>query len=97
MSQLAEILRRRERLLAESAARRGRILGYAVVLARPLCWVDRCVNGARRTLARPVVAGASLAAGMGLLLALGPRRCLAWGAKGWGAWRLWRQFSQGRH
>jgi hypothetical protein len=97
VSELAEILRRRERLLAESAARRARILGYAVVLARPLSWVDRCVNGARRTLARPGVAAASLAAGVGLLLALGPRRCLAWAAKGWGAWHLWRQLSQGRH
>ena len=36
MSELAEILRRRERLLAESAARRARILGYAVVLASSL-------------------------------------------------------------
>ncbi len=91
MTLLHEILRRRERLLTESAAHRGRILGHAVVLARPVSWLDRCVAGARRTLARPGVAAASLAAGVGLLAALGPRRCLAWGAKGWSAWRLWRR------
>ena len=91
MTRLAEILQRRERLLADSAACRGRFVGHAAVLARPLSWLDRFASGARGALARPGVTVAVLGVGMGLLAALGPRRCLAWGVKGWGAWRLWRQ------
>ena len=94
MTRLAEILQRRERLLANSAACRERLLGHGAVLARPLSWFDRLVSGAREALARPGVTPAVLAAGVGLLAALGPRRCLAWGVKGWGAWRLWRQLRQ---
>ena len=34
-------------------------------------------------------------AGLGLAYALGPRRSLAWGAKGLAAWRLWRNLRGG--
>jgi hypothetical protein len=88
---LAEILQRRERLLANSAACRERLLGHGAVLARPLSWFDRLASGAREALARPGVTVAVLGVGMGLLAAIGPRRCLAWGVKGFGVWRLWRQ------
>ena len=91
MTRLAEILQRRERLLANSAACRERLLGHGAVLARPLSWFDRLASGAREALARPGVTVAVLGVGMGLLAAIGPRRCLAWGVKGFGVWRLWRQ------
>ena len=91
VTRLAEVLRRRERLLADSASHRSRILSHAAVLARPLSWLDRLASGARGAWARPGLAAAVLAAGVGLLAALGPGRCLSWGAKGWGFWRLWRQ------
>lgn len=87
---LDEILRRRARLQARSAALRGQAVNQAAVLAQPLRWLARVESGARQALARPAVTGATLAAVLGLAAALGPRRALAWGAKGWAAWRLWR-------
>lgn len=87
---LQDILRRRARLQAQSAALRGRVAEQAAVWRRPLSWLARAQAGARQLMARPAVTATALATGLGLLVALGPRRALAWGAKGWAAWRLWR-------
>lgn len=88
---LADIRRRRAQLQAASAHLRGQAAGHAAELARPLALLSRVESAARQLMARPVVAAAVAAAMAGLAYTLGPRRSLAWVAKGWTAWRLWRR------
>ena len=88
---LDDLLRRRARLQAASAGLRGQVAGHAAVLLRPLCWLDRARAGLRQTLARPVVGALLAAAGLGFVVAIGPRRSLAWATQGWTAWRMWRR------
>lgn len=91
MSRLDDLLRQRARLLAASAGLRGQVAGHAAVLLRPLSWVDRAQAGLRQALARPAVSALLAVAGLGFVIAIGPRRALAWGSQGWAAWRMWRR------
>ncbi len=74
---------------------RARFTGHALELQRPLALVDRVQSGVRRVIARPAWTAGLAVTALGALVVLGPRRALAWGAKGWAAWRLWRNLFGG--
>ena len=86
-----DLLCQRARLQAASARLRGQAAGHAAVLLRPLSWVDRAQAGLHQALARPAVSALLAVAGLGFVIAIGPRRSLTWGGKGWAAWRMWRR------
>lgn len=92
---LDDILRDRRRLQSRGRVLRARFAGHAHQLQRPLAWVDRVQAGVRQVMARPAWTAGLAATALGALALLGPRRALAWGAKGWAAWRLWRNLSGG--
>ncbi len=88
---LQEIQRDRRRLQARSRIARARLTGHALAVQRPLALADKVYGGVRQALARPAWSVGMASAVVGLVAMLGPRRALAWGAKGWTAWRLWRR------
>ena len=92
---LDDILRERRRLQARGRVLRARLTGHALELERPLALVDRVQSGVRRVMARPAWTAGLAVTALGALVVLGPRRAFAWGAKGWAAWRLWRNLSGG--
>ncbi len=92
---LDDILRERRRLQARGRELRARFTAHALELQRPLALVDRVQSGVRRVMARPAWSAGLAVTALGALLVLGPRRALAWGAKGWAAWRLWRNLLGG--
>ena len=92
---LDDILRDRRRLRSRGRVLRARFTAHAIELQRPLVLVDRVQAGVRKLMARPAWTAGVAAAAVGVLVALGPRRAFAWGAKGWAAWRLWRNLFGG--
>ncbi len=92
---LDDILRERRRLQSRGRVLRARFAGHALELQRPLALVDRVQSGVRKVMARPAWSAGLAVTALGALVALGPRRAFAWGAKGWAAWRLWRNLLGG--
>jgi hypothetical protein len=84
------LAQRRARLAVQAQSERAVLLhaiepadAAAVALAGLLATARRAADEARR---RPALVLAAVA----LLVALRPRRALAWAARGWSAWRLYR-------
>jgi hypothetical protein len=80
------LARRREALLARSAALREGLTRDAAALAPPLRQADRVLEALRWLRARPAL---PLAAVAGLAL-WRPRAAWRWGLRALGAWRTWR-------
>jgi len=81
-------LRERRAQLRERAARERAALDHWVARAEVLeGWADQGAAALQWLGRRPLW----IAAGMGLLLALRPRRALGWLSKGFTLWQLWRQ------
>jgi hypothetical protein len=77
-SRIAEIVSRREVLIARAAAQRAQIVAAASVLIPSLRFADLVLRAYRLVKSRPVPAALVL----GVLAVAGPRRALRWGYRG---------------
>ncbi len=84
---LDALRRRRAILLARSGVLRHRLGAQALVLHQPLVLAERAQGALRWAREHPL--GVAAAAAVGLVLR--PRRTLAWSARLWAGWRLWRR------
>lgn len=86
MDRIAQLQRRREKLVLLAAAQRDAVARDFRPVERPLAIADRVVDGVRYLRAHPgfVVAGAAV------IVALRPRRALTWGRRAFAVWRGWR-------
>lgn len=91
MSRLDALRRRRNRLVLKSAAQRDSVARDFEMLEGPLALADRGLAAARYLRAHP---GFVLAA-VALVVALQPRRALAWAGRGLAAWRTYRLAATG--
>ena len=83
---LIELARRKERLIARTAAQRTAIADAYRRWQKPASMVDRGVAVARFVKAHPLL----LAIGVAAAAALGRRNLLQWAGRAWVAWRTWR-------
>jgi hypothetical protein len=79
--------RKREQLLARSAALRLQLARDSQVLVTPLALADKAREGLRWLRQHPQWP----LAGLGLLVLLRPRRAWRWAKRGWWVWRLWQR------
>ena len=86
MDGIAQLQRRREKLVLLAAAQRDAVARDFQPVERPLAIADSVVDGVRYLRAHPgfVVAGAVV------IVALSPRRAFAWASRGLAAWRTYR-------
>ncbi|MEN6585006.1 MAG: YqjK-like family protein [Sulfuricella sp.] len=89
-SRLIELAERRERLVAKIALQRGELARHAAPLNSVFAVADKGVAALRFLQRHPgLVAGA-----VGLVVALRPRRALAWLGRGWSLWKLVQRLRQ---
>ncbi|MCX7892192.1 MAG: YqjK-like family protein [Burkholderiales bacterium] len=86
MDRLAELERRRERLVLKAAAQRSALARDFRPLEPPLALADRGIAAVRYLRAHP----GFVVAGVAVIVALRPRRALVWASRGFAAWRTWR-------
>ena len=87
--QLAEIARRKERLIARAASHRSAIAECVRGLRGPVSVVDRGFGVVRFLRAHPVLAGAAAA----MLVAFRGRGLLSLAGRAYSAWRVWRSLA----
>jgi hypothetical protein len=85
-SELIELARRKERLIARSDRQRMVIADACLRWKKPLAVVDRGIAIARYLQAHPLVLGAGVAA----FAIVHPRNLLRWAGRGLFLWRTWR-------
>ncbi len=91
-SQMIEVMRQRERLLARCNAQRGEIAALTRQLEDPIAIADRAIAGINYLRQHPVVLGVLVA-----LLAIVQRRgWLGWAQRGFVLWRTYRAFRDSR-
>jgi len=83
---LAELARRKERLIARTAAQRSVIADVYHRWQMPVSLLDRGVAVARFLRSHPLL----LAVGVAVAAAVGRRNLLYWAGRGWVAWRTGR-------
>jgi len=86
---LAELARRKERLVARSESQRGAIASSFDGLRRPLTIAEKGLAVARFMQAHPALVGA----GMAVLVAMRGRGLLSIAGRGLAAWRAWKSLS----
>lgn len=89
-TRLVQLAERRARLLERAGAERESLAAMVARTDAAAGFASGTLAAGRRMLdelrRRPLLVAASV----GLLIALRPRRALAWALKGWSAWRLYR-------
>jgi len=89
-NRLIELAERRERLVAKIAMQRGELAYHAAPWKGVCAIADKGIAAARFLQRHPgLVAGA-----VGLLVALRPRRALAWLGRGWSLWKVAQRLRQ---
>jgi hypothetical protein len=86
MSDLVEIARRKERLIARCAAQRVALAGTVQDLKGPIALLDRALAAGRFVRSHPLLLAAAVAAAV----ALRQRAPVGLAARALAAWRLWR-------
>lgn len=87
---LIELAERRERLVALAALQRSELSRKLFPLKAGCAVVDKGAMALRYLQQHPAV----VAGGVGLLVALRPRKALAWLKRGWFAWRVVQKLRQ---
>ncbi len=89
-SRLIELAERRERLVAKIALQRTELSGHMAPWKGVCAVADQGINALRYLRQHPAwVAGA-----VALVVALRPRKALAWMRRGWTVWKLIRNLRQ---
>jgi hypothetical protein len=86
---LAEITRRKERLIGRAAAQRAAMADAWHYWQQPAHVVDRGIAAARFLKSHPLLLGVGVAAAV----VLGRRNLLGWISRGWVVWRALRSFT----
>jgi hypothetical protein len=86
VDRLAQLRRERERLVLLAAAQRDAVARDFHPMERPLAIADTVVDGLRYLRAHP----GFVVAGVAVIVALRPRRAVAWATRALGAWRTYR-------
>lgn len=86
---LAEITRRKERLIGRAAAQRAAMADAWHYWQQPAHAVDRGIAAARFLKSHPLLVGVGVAAAV----VLGRRNLLGWISRGWVMWRALRSFT----
>lgn len=85
-TRMAEIARRKERLVAACARERAGLGEALAAWQVPIAAVDRGISATRFLAAHPV----AVAAGLVIVAVLGRRGLLRWAGRGLVVWRAWR-------
>lgn len=89
---MIELMRRRERLLAQCDVQRGELGGMVAQWQRPLQIADRILAGIRYLRGHPVI----LAAAVALAVVIRRRGLWGWVQRGFMLWRAYRVFGKSR-
>jgi hypothetical protein len=87
---LAEIRRRRERLIGKAAAQRDEVALLAARWERPLALADRAIAATEYLRAHP----GYVVAAIGVVVILSPRRAFRWAGRGLALWRGYRSVTK---
>lgn len=92
MSQrLIQLAERRERLVARIAAQRSELSRNLFPLKAGCAVADKGLQALRYMQQHPAL----VAGGVGMLVAMRPRKAFAWLKRGWLAWRMIKKLRQG--